>query len=104
MLTIRHKPTTQHEPDLSASNKILADIRADLRALRSVSSIQARRYALLKKAERIAHRAKLSDSAASLSEAVEANYARLRALKGDPLPLETDDGNDLFEVIEAATE
>ncbi|OAO00366.1 hypothetical protein A8B75_18680 [Sphingomonadales bacterium EhC05] len=89
----------EYKPDNSAASEVLSDIDTEMQALRIPSDRTLKRYAKRRLRAHQEAMATIRESEAALEDKLQTDFAELRALNGDPLPLESDPGTDIFDEL-----
>lgn len=89
--------TLDYAPDTAEADAALADIVDDIHALRIPSDSKLNLYALERQRAHQASVAKFEAVTQDQEQDLHSLFAALRAEVGDPLPLASDGGDDVFD-------
>lgn len=96
--------TLDYAPNNEAADEVLADIVADIKAMRLPSVNKLNLYAQLRLDAHKEEMAKPEDALASDEQEYDAAFKALRAMVGDPVPLPTDAEKDVLDHLEDSSE
>ncbi len=103
MMDLIYKRGLPPSPDSDAGAATLREMVANVQAMLPFSETQAKRFAQIKAEELRARIAACVDAEADLESETDECVATLRALNSERLSRESEDGLDIFELLDPTT-